>query len=69
MTGPGRPGREDQASLTAMAAATLGWDYPQLLEWILDSACSLHTLRNATPPKGFIREGGQSGPAGVFKGL
>ncbi|KAF2225413.1 hypothetical protein BDZ85DRAFT_66368 [Elsinoe ampelina] len=26
MTAPGRPGRENQASLTAMAASGLGWD-------------------------------------------
>ncbi|KAB2573720.1 D-alanine--D-alanine ligase [Lasiodiplodia theobromae] len=49
MTGPGRPGREDQASLTALAAAGLGWDYPQLLENILESACSLKDLRTAKP--------------------
>lgn len=38
MTGPGRPGREDQASLTAMAAAAMGWDYGTLLQKILASA-------------------------------
>lgn len=32
MTGPGRPGREDQASLTALAASRLSWDYSRLLE-------------------------------------
>lgn len=46
MTGPGRPGREDQASLTAMAAENLGWDYAQLLEHILKSAQTLEHLRN-----------------------
>ena len=46
MTGPGRPGREDQASLTAMAAQNLGWDYAQLLEHILHSAQTLEHLRN-----------------------
>ena len=45
MTGPGRPGRENQASLTALAAAHIGWDYPQLLRRILDSAETLETLR------------------------
>lgn len=45
MTGPGRPGRENQASLTALAAANLGWDYPKLLQRILDSAQTLSTLR------------------------
>lgn len=46
MTGPGRPGRESQASLTALAAAGLGWDYPTLLLKILESSGSLHDLRN-----------------------
>ncbi|KAI4643958.1 uncharacterized protein J4E78_009739 [Alternaria triticimaculans] len=47
--GPGRPGRENQASLTALAAAGLGWDYPTLLLKILESSSSLRDLRNATP--------------------
>lgn len=46
MTGPGRPGREDQASLTAMAAAAVGWDYPRLLQEILASAQTLEELRS-----------------------
>ena len=46
MTGPGRPGREDQASLTAMAAGGLGWDYAGLLTRMLKSARKLRTLRN-----------------------
>ena len=46
MTGPGRPGREDQASLTAMAAARLGWNYSQLLKHILSSAQTLEHLRS-----------------------
>ncbi|KAH7063483.1 hypothetical protein B0J12DRAFT_562878 [Macrophomina phaseolina] len=49
MTGPGRPGREDQASLTALAAAGLGWDYARLLKEILGSACTLGELRSAKP--------------------
>lgn len=49
MTGPGRPGRENQASLTAMSAAALGWDYPKLLRHILSSARTLEELRNAKP--------------------
>lgn len=65
MTGPGRPGREDQASLTAMAAASLGWDYPRLLEEILKSAATLHALRQASPPVGFIRKPESVEPAGV----
>ena len=46
MTGPGSPGRESQASLTALAAAGLGWDHPALLLKILESISSLHYLRN-----------------------
>lgn len=45
-TGPGRPGREDQASLTAMAATKLGWDYGALLMHILGSAPTLKELRS-----------------------
>lgn len=65
MTGPGRPGREDQVSLTAMAAVGLGWDYPQLLEEILRSATTLDALRHASPPKGFIDNPKKFEPAGV----
>jgi hypothetical protein len=46
MTGPGRPGREQQASLTALAATGLGWDYPTLLLNMLGSSTPLHDLRN-----------------------
>ncbi|CAN9408785.1 unnamed protein product [Alternaria alternata] len=46
MTGPGRPGREQQASLTALAATGLGWDYPTLLLKILGSSTPLHDLRD-----------------------
>ena len=46
MTGPGRPGRQDQASLTALAAMAVGWDYPRLLEEILASAQTLKQLRS-----------------------
>lgn len=46
MTGPGRPGREDQASLTAMAAEALGWNYGRLLTEILSSAQPLAVVRN-----------------------
>ena len=38
MTGPGRPGRSDQESLTAIAAAKLGWNYKKLLLNILNNA-------------------------------
>lgn len=35
MTGPGRPGRENQDSLSALAARAIGWDYADLLETML----------------------------------
>ncbi|CAG8420596.1 unnamed protein product [Penicillium salamii] len=50
MTGPGRPGREDQASLSAMAAAGCGWDYPTLLEHILAGASTLQVFREYRSP-------------------
>jgi len=49
MTGPGRPGREDQASLSAIAAAELGWDYQRLLREMLGGAQSLRKLREMRP--------------------
>ena len=50
MTGPGRPSREDQASLTAMAAAAIGWDYGTLLQNILVSAQRLSVFRDYRSP-------------------
>ncbi|KAK9850140.1 Glutathione synthetase [Penicillium brevicompactum] len=50
MTGPGRPGREDQASLTALAAAGCGWDYQSHLEHILYGASTLQTFREYQSP-------------------
>jgi hypothetical protein len=50
MTGPGRPGREDQASLTAMAATACGWDYSRLLLEILRGASTLETFRQYRSP-------------------
>ncbi|KAL4922606.1 hypothetical protein BDW62DRAFT_256 [Aspergillus aurantiobrunneus] len=50
MTGPGRPGREDQASLTAIAASAMGWDYGTLLENILRGAQTLSVFRNYRSP-------------------
>ncbi|OKL63485.1 hypothetical protein UA08_01143 [Talaromyces atroroseus] len=41
----GRPGREDQDSLTAMAAAAIGWDYGTLLQKILDASQTLSSFR------------------------
>jgi hypothetical protein len=49
MTGPGRPGREDQASLTVIAAEALGWDYPLLLRNVLGAARTLEELRAKQP--------------------
>ena len=49
MTGPGRPGREAQASLTALAAAQLGWDYPRLLLEMLSAAVPLQQMRKLKP--------------------
>lgn len=40
MTGVGRPGREDQDSLTAMAARAIGWSFPELVRNILHQAWS-----------------------------
>jgi len=50
MTGPGRPGRENQASLTAMAATAMGWDYGTLLQKILESASRLSDFRAYRSP-------------------
>ncbi|KAJ5776162.1 uncharacterized protein N7511_001173 [Penicillium nucicola] len=50
MTGPGRPGREDQASLTAMAATASGWDYARLLREMMDGASSLEVFRQYQSP-------------------
>ncbi|PKX91215.1 glutathione synthetase ATP-binding domain-like protein [Aspergillus novofumigatus IBT 16806] len=50
MTGPGRPGREDQASLTAIAAAAMGWDYGTLLQKILEGAQPLSVFREYRSP-------------------
>ncbi|RAK99558.1 glutathione synthetase ATP-binding domain-like protein [Aspergillus ibericus CBS 121593] len=50
MTGPGRPGREDQTSLTGLAAAALGWEYGMLLHRILDCARPLDGFRTYRDP-------------------
>jgi hypothetical protein len=49
MTGPGRPGRDDQASLMALAAAQLGWEYPRLLIEVLSTAVPLRHMRELKP--------------------
>lgn len=38
MTGAGRPGRDDQDSLSAISARAVGWDYGDLLLRMLDGA-------------------------------
>ncbi|HUD93096.1 biotin carboxylase [Sphingobium sp.] len=38
MTGPGRPGRDDQDCLSAIAARADGWDFARLLEAMLGAA-------------------------------
>jgi hypothetical protein len=38
VTGPGRPGREEETALTGMAAEPLGWDYPTFIENLLNQA-------------------------------
>ncbi|KAJ2996503.1 hypothetical protein NUW58_g958 [Xylaria curta] len=48
MTGPGRPGRSNQASLTALAATGMGWDYPTLIKQLLASASPLGHLRRVS---------------------
>jgi D-alanine-D-alanine ligase-like ATP-grasp enzyme len=42
LTGPGRPGRADQDSLTAIAARAAGWSYRDLLLNMLRNAGSVH---------------------------
>jgi D-alanine-D-alanine ligase-like ATP-grasp enzyme len=49
MTGPGRPGRDDQASLSAIAAEEAGWEYSRLLREMLGSAQTLRVLREMRP--------------------
>ncbi|KAI1078917.1 glutathione synthetase ATP-binding domain-like protein, partial [Whalleya microplaca] len=49
MTGPGRPGRDDQASLTLIVANALGWDYQELLKQILTTSHFLRALRRLEP--------------------
>lgn len=50
ITGPGRPGREDQTSLMGLAAESMGWDYSSFLRYMLGSAQSLGQLRNYKSP-------------------
>ena len=45
ITGSERPGRENQTSLMAMGAQGLGWNYPMLLQYMLQLAKPLSELR------------------------
>ena len=45
ITGPERPGRENQTSLMAMGAQGLGWNYSMLLQYMLQLAKPLSELR------------------------
>ena len=49
MTGPGRPGRDEQACLTAIAAVQVGWDYPRLLLEMLSTAVPLRDMGEIKP--------------------
>ncbi|KAJ5923531.1 D-alanine--D-alanine ligase [Penicillium verhagenii] len=45
ITGPGRPGRDDQLSLMGLAAERIDWDYSTFLHYVLGSAQELGHLR------------------------
>ena len=45
ITGSERPGRENETSLMAMGAQGLGWNYPMLLQYMLQLAKPLSELR------------------------
>ncbi|KXH61980.1 fungal specific transcription factor domain-containing protein [Colletotrichum salicis] len=49
MNGPGRPGRDDQASFTLLSAEALGWDYSELLRQVLNTSSTLRVLRELKP--------------------
>jgi hypothetical protein len=48
MTGPGRPGREDQDCLSAIAARANGWSYVDLLQAMLAVKWRLEPLKGAS---------------------
>ncbi|KAJ5093535.1 glutathione synthetase ATP-binding domain-like protein [Penicillium angulare] len=50
ITGPGRPGRDDQLSLMGLAAESVGVDYLGFLQYVLGSAPELGELRNYSSP-------------------
>ncbi|KAJ5899646.1 hypothetical protein N7495_004390, partial [Penicillium taxi] len=50
ITGPGRPGRDDQLCLMGIAAESIGWDYLKFLEYVLYSTGDLVDLRKYSSP-------------------
>jgi hypothetical protein len=55
MTGTGRTGRKNQASLTAIAAAKIGWHYPTLLPSMLKAGSTLCALIDVKISKEFAK--------------
>jgi len=51
MTGAGRPGRDNQDSLSCMAARVIGWSYGDLLANMLRQAWQLDTLPEYSAPQ------------------
>ncbi|RPB01316.1 glutathione synthetase ATP-binding domain-like protein [Choiromyces venosus 120613-1] len=51
LTGAGRPGRDDQDSLCAMAAKEYGWGYPEFVRRCIATARLLEEVRAIEPPK------------------
>lgn len=47
VTGPGRPGRDEQTALTGMAAEAIGWDYVTFIENILAQAQLIEDVNKA----------------------
>ena len=45
MTGPGRPGRDDQDSLVGIAVRSIGWDFVNLVDSIIFGVCVIEVLR------------------------
>ncbi|KAJ5671658.1 D-alanine--D-alanine ligase [Penicillium longicatenatum] len=56
ITGPGRPGRDDQMSLMGLAAESVGMDYPSFLQYVLGSAQELGQLRRYSSTLGSSAE-------------
>ncbi|RBR10789.1 uncharacterized protein FIESC28_09320 [Fusarium coffeatum] len=65
MTGPGRPNRDDQASLTLLAANGLGWDYNELLRRILGGLALARVLFNDSRDIFSLSSGGSGDPSAI----